>query len=240
MNNKGLLATVVAAVGSAVALTAADTRAAVAVTFGESAPTSNIITSYEPGSQDQNAWFNDGPTENGNRLITQSFITPADSDYSLEAITMKLNLTLANSFPEERPFSIDFYRLSSPGQNPASDGTYLSSRGGYMQPTSDTATAGSYFTFDLDTPLELTAGTSYAFVLAFDSPASYQLLRLAISSGAQDPAGTTAWQNSNGGGWVDTHETYVNYIQGTAVPEPAMGGLIVAGAGLLMRRRARR
>lgn len=212
--------------------------AAVAVSFGETVPTTDIITFYEPGAQDQNAWFNDGPSENGNRLVTQSFITPGDSDYSLEKISMKMNVTLANSFPEGRPFSIDFYQLATPGQNPA-DGTYLSSRGGYMQPTSGTATAGSYFTFTMDIPLALTAGTSYGYVLAFDSAATYQLMRLAVSSGAADPAGTRAWQNTNGAGWLNTGETYVNYIQGPAVPEPAMGGLLLAG-GALMGRRFRR
>lgn len=220
------------------AIITANASAAVVVTFGETVPTTNIITSYEPASQDQNAWFNDGPTENGWRLVTQSFTTPAGSDYSMEKISMKLKSTLANSFSTARPFSIDFYQLSSPGQNPVG-GSYLSSRGGYMQPTSATATADSYFTFAMDTPLPLTAGTSYGYVLAFDAPSVEQLMRLAVSSGAADPAGTRAWQNTNGTGWLNTGETYINYIQGTAVPEPTLAGLALAGLVLMGRRRGR-
>ena len=220
------------ALGLGAAVTA---NAAVIVTFGETVPTSNIITSYEPASQDQNAWFNDGPTENGYRPVTNSFITPASSDFSMDKITMKLKSTLANSFSSPRPFSIDFYQLSSPGQNPV-DGTYVSSRGGYMQPNSATATADTYFTMALDTPLPLTAGASYGYVLAFDAASVEQMMRLAVSTGAPDPAGTRAWQNSNGAGWINTSETYVNYIQGAEVPEPAMGGLLLIGAAMISRR----
>lgn len=227
----------VAVFGAMLAMGTTAASAAVTVTFGESVPVADIITSYEAGTQDQNAWFNDTMANNGNRLITESFITPAGSDYYADKISMKMNVTLASDFPEPRPFSIDFYELTSPGQSPTT-GTYLSSRGGYMQPTSATATAGSYFTFDLDTPLTIEAGKSYGYVLAFDAEATYQLMRLAVSSGDADPAGTRAWQNTNGGGWIDTSETYVYYIQGTPVPEPAMGGLVLmAGLGLLGRRK---
>jgi hypothetical protein len=222
----------------ALVVTSPWTQAAVITTFGETVPITNIITSYEPGAQDQNAWFNDGPTENGIRLVSQSFITPGSSDYSMERISMKFNLTLAMSFPSALPFSIDFYQLATPGLSPTT-GTYLSSRGGSMMPTTAQATAGSYFTFTMDTPLALTAGTSYGYVLAFDTANVSQLFRLAISASDADPAGTKAWQITNGGAWVNTGETYVNYIQGTAIPEPTTLGLLVIGASgaLLLRRR---
>lgn len=222
----------------ALVVTSPWTQAAVNLTFGETVPVTNIITSYEPGAQDQNAWFNDGLGNNGNRLVSQSFITPISSDYSMEKISMKFNVSLAANFPSALPFSIDFYGLATPGQSPTI-GTYLSSRGGTMMPTTAQATAGSYFTFTMDTPLTLTAGTSYAYVLAFDTADASQLFRLAISASGADPAGTRAWQITDGAGWVNTGETYVNYIQGTAIPEPTTLGLLVIGAAivLLLRRR---
>ena len=48
---------------------------------------------------------------------------------------------------------------------------------------------------------------------------------LAASASEADPAGTRVWQITNGAGWVDTSETYVNYIQGQAVPEPCLGAV---------------
>ena len=107
-----------------------------------------------------------------------------------------------------------------------------------MAPTTSNATAGSYFTFTLDTSLALTAGVSYAYVLAFDTADAAQLLRLAVSDGAADSNGTRAWQNTNGVGWVNTSETYVYYIQGTAVPEPGTAGLMgMAVVGLFVLKR---
>lgn len=218
-------------------LTTGWSYSAVIVTFGETVPVTNIITSYEPGLQTANAWFNDGVSNNGNRVITESFITPGGSNYSASAISMKFNMTLATNFPGSLPFSIDFYQLTTPGQSPVT-GTYLSSRGGYMAPTTSNATAGSYFTFTLDTSLALTAGVSYAYVLAFDTADAAQLLRLAVSDGAADSNGTRAWQNTNGVGWVNTSETYVYYIQGTAVPEPGTAGLMgMAVVGLFVLKR---
>lgn len=214
------------------------------VTFGEvSAPVSNIITSYVPnaGTEGGNAWFNDGlPANNGIRFVSQSFITPGSSDFGLTAITMQLNATLATSFPSSTGVSIDFYSLSGPGVNPI--GTYTgTSWGANIQPTTSNATAGSYFTFTSDTALNLTAGGSYAYVLAFDSEDPSHLLRLTISQGDPDPAGTRAWQNTNGGGWANTSETYEYYMQGAAIPEPSVLGLlgVTAMGGFLLRRKVR-
>jgi hypothetical protein len=220
--------------------TVADASAAVVTTFGESVPVSNIITSFQPaGSVDGLAWFNDGGGNNGIRHIAQTFITPAGPNQNMDKITMQLNATLPSSFPNAAPISIDFYELTGPGQNPAS-GTYLSTQTGTIQPTSGTATAGSYFTFALDTPVTLTAGTSYGYVLAFTGASDpTNLLRPRTSSGGPDANGTRAFINTNGGGWLNSGETYTYYIQGTAVPEPAMGGVVLAGLGLLARRARR-
>lgn len=218
--------------------TAADASAAVVTTFGESVPVSNIITSFEPNNQDQNAWFNDGlPNNNGNRLVTESFTVPAGPNYTLDKISMKLNLTLAANFTSPSGISIDLYEIASPLNNPVS-GTLVGSQVGTMQPSTATATAGTYFTFDMDNTLTLEGGKSYGYVLGMDNPSEdYKMIRLAV--GDADPSGSRAWQNTNGGGWVNTGATYAYYIQGTPVPEPALGGLVLAGLGLLARRARR-
>lgn len=223
-------------------MAASNASAAATVTFGETVPTTNILTSYESAAQTNNAWFNDGVANNGQRFVSQSFITPGtigDLDYNVNKITMKMGQTLATDFPGPRPFSIDFYRIGGPGQQPIQ--VYLSSVGGTMQPTTGTATAGTYFTFALDSPLVVEAGKNYAYVMNFDAPDASQLIRMAISNGQPDPAGTRGWQDTNGGGWVSTGETYVNYIQGSQVPEPATIGLLAAGgAMMLLKRRTHR
>lgn len=211
--------------------------AQVTTTFGETVPTANIITSYEPITQDAFTWLRIPDT---NRVVSQSFIIPEESDYSLSSISMKLNQTLSASFPAPSGFTIDFYELSSPGQNPTT-GTFLATQTGTMQPTTAQATANSYFTFSLDAPLTLSAGTSYAYVLAFTSVEEYNLLRLAISSSAPDPAGTRAWSITDGGSWTNSGETYVYYLQGTSVPEPGMLALLAIGvAGTFWRIRRSR
>ncbi len=234
MKTKKLQINVVLILVGLVAMTTV-TRAAVAVSFGETVPTSNIITSYEPGPQDALTWLR---TPDVSRLVAQSFITPGGSDYLMSAITMKLNQSLADSFPAPSGFTIDFYQLTSPGQSPAT-GTFISTQVGTMQPTTAEATANSYFTFELDAPVSLTAGTSYGYVLAFTSAETYNLLRLAVSNGAPDPNGTRAWILTDGGSWVNASETYVNYIQGVAVPEPGTVALMGVGALALLCRVSR-
>lgn len=219
-----------------IGLSAVSAQAAVVATFGEAtAPTVNVITSYVPGGTlDSNGWFNNGPTESGWRLVSESFTVPAGPDYTLDKITMRLNQTLDSNFTAPAGFSIDIYEIADPVNNPVG-GTIVAGQTGTMQPTTSTATAGTYFTFDLDDTVTLEAGVSYAYVLGFDNPAeTYKLLRLAI--GAADSAGSRAWQNTNGGGWINTGATYVYYIQGTPVPEPATGGLLLLGLSALALR----
>ena len=151
---------------------------------------------------------------------------------------MKLHFTLAENFTAPSAFTIDFYQLSSPGQNPES-GLFLSTQTGSMQPNQSTATAGSYFSFELDTPVTLQAGVSYGYVLAFSSAETYNLLHPAISDGLTDPSGNRTWFRQNAGAWLGADgQTYVYYIQGSAIPEPGTVALIgLAAGGLLLMRR---
>lgn len=212
-------------------------RAAVVVDFGETVPTSDIITSYDPGTQGALGWLRTSET---NRIVAQTFITPGNSDYLLSSISMKLHFTVGESFPTPSGFAIDFYQLTSAGQNPES-GTYLSTQVGTMQPTTSTATAGSYLSFVLETPVTLQAGVSYGYVLSFTEVQEYNLLHLAISDAAADPNGTRAWLRQNGGAWgLADGQTYVYYIEGSAIPEPGTMALLAAGVGgvLIMRRKS--
>lgn len=215
-----------AAILAVVAASTAASRATVVVNFGESAPSANIITSYVPASQDAYAWVG---IDGVDRVLAESFVTPINSDYSMTSITMKLNQTIPQSFSSPSAFSIDFYQLSNPGQNPGS-ATFLSTQSGSIQTTTSIAVAGSFFTFNLDAPIALTAGTSYLYVLSFDSVADYNILPLAISSSQPAPNDSIAWVNQNNSGWSNTGETYVYYIQGTAVPEPGTISLVGAAA----------
>ncbi len=212
-------------------------RTAVVVDFGETVPTSDIITSYDPGTQSTLGWLR---TSDTNRIVAQTFITPGTPDYLVSSISMKLHFTVGQSFPAPSGFAIDFYQLTSPGQNPES-GTYLSTQLGTMQPTTSTATAGSYLSFGLDTPVALQAGVSYGYVLSFMEVQEYNLLHLAISDAAADPDGTRAWFRQNGGPWgLADGQTYVYYIEGSAIPEPGTIALLGVGAGLvlIMRRKS--
>ena len=224
-----------AVLGATLVASASLASAAITTTFGEAAPSSNIIVSHDALSLGSaNAWFNDGPSNNGNRLVSESFTVPSGPDYNLDKISMRLDQTLASSFTSPSGISVDLYEVSSPLTNPVL-GTLIAGQVGTMQPDTSTATAGTYFTFDMDSGVTLDAGKSYAYVLGMDNPdAGYKILRLNIPDTAGD--GARAWQNTNGGGWVNTSATYTYYIQGTPVPEPAMGGLLLIGLGMLGRR----
>jgi len=218
-------------------------KAAVTVTFGETVPTSNIITSYEAAAQGALGWLSLGEPENPEviRFVAETFTTPIDSDYVMNAVTMKLHFTIGQSFPAPSGFAIDFYRLTSPGQSPET-GTFMSTQYGSMQPTTSIATAGSYLTLSLDTSVALEAGVSYGYVLSFSGPTPYNLLHLAISDnlpGALDPSGNRAWLRQDGGAWsLAENQTYVYYIEGSAVPEPGTVALFgLAGVVVLAARR---
>lgn len=209
--------------------------AAVVVTFGETVPVSNIIDFYEPTSTDQLAWLRDDDT---NRVVGQSFGTPLGGPFLISGITMKLQVTIAQDFASPSGFSIDVYELSAPGENPAS-GILVAGYTGTMQTTTSVAVAGSYFTFNLPAPLQVESDSYYGFVLGFEAPEDYNILRMTVSDGDADPGGLRAWLNTNGGGWNSSGETYAFYIQGTVIPEPGALGLLAVG-GLLFGLRRRR
>lgn len=235
MKSKTVQIKVVLSLAMLVAFTGASR--AVVVNFGETVPTSNIITFYESGSQDAFGWLR---TEDTNRIVAQTFTTPGGSNYLMNSITMKIGMTLVENFAAPSPFTIDFYRLSSAGQNPET-GVYLSSQSGTMQPNQSVATAGSYFSFELNTPITLEADVSYGYVLSFNSVESYNILHPAISNGQPDPSGNLTWFRQNAGAWNQADgQAYVYYIQGTAVPEPGTVALLCFAAGFVFfaRRRA--
>jgi len=209
-------------------------HAAVIVNFGETVPTSDIITSYDPvGVEGGIGWANtyDPPNPTVIRNIGQSFITSA-SVFSMSAITMKL----ANSpiFPDPVDFTISFFKLTGPGQLPT-DGTFLSSQSGTVQTTG--AAIGSYFTFTLDSAVTLEASSTYAYVLALTTTTPTGVIVLAISEGFPDPNGTRVSRTNLN---EVLTETSVYYIQGSAIPEPGSIALLGLGAGfaLLMRRKS--
>lgn len=229
-----------------IALSAISAQAAVIATFGETtAPSSNIITSYvPPGAVDSVGWVNDGPTPNysGHRKVSESFVVPSGPNYTLDKITMKLLQPIGADFTSPSTFTIDFYQVANVGDNPVS-GTFVQTQSGTMQPTVAQTTAGSFFTFDLDNTITLQAGQAYAYVLDFPTTATYQFIKPVIgqSGGAAD--GSTVWRDIDflnpSDGTVPWHaigDTYQYYIQGTAVPEPAMGGLLLLGLSALARR----
>ncbi len=227
---------------TAMALVAASglAHSQVITTFGETVPTTDIITSYEPVPQDALTWLRTADT---NRIVSQSFITPGDSDYSVTKITHKLNQTIGENFAAPSAFTIDFYNVVNPALSIAESGnaTFMSTQSGTMQTTTSIALGGTYFTFTLDAPLTIDAGESYAYVLAFAEPQDYNLLRMSISAGAPDTAGSRAFLLTNGGSWVPSGETYVYYIQGDAIPEPGTIGLLgAAGLGIFLGRRKSR
>ena len=207
-------------------------KAAVVVNFGETVPTANIFASYA-GTEDGNlGWLR---TPDLNRVVSESVAIPLGSDFNLQKITMKLDAT-APDFTSPSGFTIDFYQLTSASQNPET-GVFLGTQIGTMQPTSATAPAGSYFSFVLDTPVLMQASGFYGFVLAYDSAQTYNLLRSTVD--VADPAGTRAWMRNDGGAWQNTGATYTYYLEGTAVPEPATIGLLIAAlGGLVVYRRS--
>ena len=210
-------------------------HAAVTVDFGESMPTTDIITSYDAFSDNGQQWR---WLSGAKREVSQSFIVPSGTDFAMDSITMRFDATYSvfENYPDPSGFVIAFYELTGPSQNPV-DGVSLGTQSGFMQPTLAEATPGSYFSFQLGTPLLLESGKSYAYTLSFAEETSYNRFQLAEATVA-DPNGTQVWWNQDDGGWVPTGTTYLYTIQGTAVPEPGTVVLLaLAGLSLYARRK---
>ena len=211
--------------------------AVVTVNYPETAPTSGIVSSYVVPSTGSFGVYNYGA---GNyRDVSTSFITPSNSDYLVNAFTLQIASVTTTDFTAPANFSIEVWSLAAPGNGPLSAGSSLvTTYTGVMQPTASQTQVGDYFTFSFDTPFVATAGKSYSFIMGIDSSAAGNILRWSI--GAADPAGTRALSSTNGAAWANTGQTYIYYVEGTAVPEPmSMALLGLAAVAILVMRKSR-
>jgi len=211
--------------------------AVVTASYPETAPTSDIVSSYVVPSTGDYGVYNFSASSY--REVSSSFITPSSSDYLVNAFTLQIGSVLTTSFTAPANFSIEVWSLAAPGNGPLSGGSSLvNTYTGVMQPTSSQTQVGDYLTFSFDTPFLATAGKAYSFIMSLDSSAAGNILRWSI--GAADPAGTRALSSTNGAAWANTGLTYIYYVEGTAVPEPmSMALLGLAAVAILIMRKSR-
>lgn len=210
--------------------------AVVTASYPETAPTSNIVSSYAgPANGEYGVYNGLGGTSNY-RDISTSFAAPASSDYLITSLTMQIYSPTGTNFTSPVNFSIDVWSLPTVNSWPTSVGASLqASFTGTMQPSSSQTQAGDYITFNFATPVLVSAGQSYSFVMGLDDASSGNILRWGVG-----PLVSTsrAAASSNGGAWANASATYIYYVQGTAVPEPsAMVLLGLAGVVVLLVRK---
>lgn len=210
----------------------------VTVSYPETAPISDIVSSYTGPANNEYGVYNGLSGTSNYRDISTSFAAPAGSDYFITSLTMQIYSATTTNFTTPVNFSIDVWSIPTVNSWPTSVGASLqASFTGTMQPNSSQTQAGDYITFNFATPVLVTAGQSYSFVMGLDDASSGNILRWGV--GPQVSTSRAAG-SSNGGAWINASATYIYYVQGTAVPEPTSIALLgLAALAILAGRKSR-
>lgn len=224
---------------SGVALWGGNVSAAVVTAnYPETVPTGNIVSSYAGPANGEYGVYNGLSGTSNYRDISTSFAVPTGSDYFITSLTMQIYSATTTNFTAPVNFSIDVWSIPTVNSWPTSVGASLqASFTGTMQPNSSQTQAGDYITFNFATPVLVSAGQSYSFVMGLDDASSGNILRWGV--GPQVSTSRAAG-SSNGGPWANASATYIYYAQGTAVPEPvSMALLALAAVAILVVRKSR-
>jgi hypothetical protein len=237
-------------------LAASVTSAYATVTLSSSltAPTANLITGSEkttPADGTSALGVRWDTSSSSHRDVLQVFTTTADA--SLGSFTFKLNNQTTPAGLLNAGYTINIYQVASASSFPGSSDVPLATDTGTWTLPTGTA-ALSYITFSLANSVALTANTSYAFSIGFNSSGAGRNFLISNNGGddgfhsggvaasatyTYDPvvAGTP-------GAWTTFSTDYVFYANATAVPEPSATAAWMAGIAVMFggfrRSRSRR
>lgn len=206
---------------------AASASAAVLVETNGTAPDADVLFGVHPEKMDQSyAWSRVSMSQFG-----QSFT--ATSDAKMEKLTIQAGTLSATS----APFTLNIYQIASVNDGPLQVGTPIYTGTGNL-PSSQGPKPG-YMTFTLDAPITLSEGSVYLFTFDYQSTGAGSL-GFYRGAGGVEADGSNFWASTDGGVTFTRSTVLLDvYIQGTAVPEPALGMLLlpaIAGAIFFRRR----
>jgi hypothetical protein len=228
--------------------------ATVTLSSSLTAPTANLITGSEkttPADGTNALGVRWDTTSSSHRDVLQVFTTTTDA--SLGSFTFKLNNQTTPAGLLNAGYTIKIYQVSSASSFPGSSDVPLATdTGTWTLPTGTEAL--SYITFSLGSRVALTANTSYAFEIGFNSSGSGRNFLISTNggdngfySGGVAASATYTYDATvagTPGAWTTFSTDYVFYTNATAVPEPSTTAAWMAGMAIMFagfrRSRSRR
>jgi len=215
---KGRLLGAIIALGSGVAM-AGDIGN---VKWDASAPSKDIVSSYEPEVEAELLNFYDYSGSSSRRVAQTFSLAVQGEKVALSSLTLKLGRDVVT---DGGPYTVTiaFYRIDSPTARDLdpTKGQLAGSSTVKLKPAHHQGEAGSYFTATFAAPIVLEAipeaPCAYSFVLNFDEPRADQKLILSLGANI---AGHRAMQNTDDNGWkyVGENPSLIYYLQGTNRP----------------------
>lgn len=141
---------------------------AVMVELQGSAPTENILASFDGSDSDGMGWYRDTADW---KDVGFSFACQTDGNF--RKVTLRLE-AVRTDFLEEAKFRLDIYENASGKENPLDGKLVYSGVGRLAIQRSD---VGMYLTFDLGHEVPIVSGSSYSVILIWDEPATVVVLK---------------------------------------------------------------
>lgn len=216
-----------------------ESRAAL-ITFTDSLPATNVILSNSITANASIQVRNIGANATSNtRWVGTGFQAPTST--TLDRVTLYIFNDLVNAPALGSNMTISVVSLTSLTASPAAPYSPLISESATVP---GTYALENYMTFDLATPVSLTAGSYYGFMVYFNSNASNRGINFTQSGNGMGGNATTGLGNVFFTG--DQGQTYTNSSSPVSfllqtVPEPATWGLLAFSltAVVILRRRRR-
>jgi len=147
-------------------------QGAVKVELQGSAPTDNVLSSFEGQDEDGMGWFRDASEW---KDVGFSFVSHTDGHF--RKVILRLQALHAD-FREETKFHLEIYENNSGKEYPLDGKKVYSGEGRFAIERSD---VGMYLSFELGQEVPLVSGNAYTVMLIWDEPAPVVVLQANIN-----------------------------------------------------------